>query len=299
MVRTHDRCDRKWFFINRLCLTLLLAPLLMTNGLQADYVANSPPSEATVPNNSPPANNHTSADGPQKKLSISSLLAVRDSGVPVAPLDDAQRVYSSEKSPGKTLSDNFETQRLVRETESIEKRADNVSAGSDVRASVSFSPWRTLTSLVVVLVLFATGAFILRRFLKASGKIGKSSGVEILSKNPINARQSVCIMKFGTRVFVLGVSPNHMAALDVIDNPDEVAIITGDIESSLPHSISHSFDKLFQRESRDYDKKATDKLHDAESRSYEYRDPGQIQQAKRELTGLLDKVKGLSRIRRP
>ena len=293
MVRTHDLCVRKCLFKKRLCIFCLLAAFLLTSELQADYVANAPPSEATVPNSESPANKQIPAED------LLDPLAVRNSSVVVAPLEDSRPAHSSEESSGTASTDNFETRRLARTTESTEKSPDYVSAGSDARASLSFSPWRMLMSLVVVLVLFATGAFVLRRYLKASGKTGKSAGVEILSKNPINARQSVCIMKFGTRVFVLGVSPNHMAALDVIDNPDEVAIITGDIESSRRHSISHSFDKLFQRESQDYEDNVTDKLQDVESRSYGYRDPGQIQQAKRELAGLLDKVKGLSRIRRP
>jgi flagellar biogenesis protein FliO len=271
----------------------------VAGGLQAAYVANSPQAETVQPDGLAELGNNNAGDSATNKLGAAESSGLEESVPAPASADQTLPVGRSQNTQAEVASDAFETRTLTREFESKTSRSEKASAKTERKSAGSLSPWRMLMALVVVLVLLVSGAFFLRRYMRVSGRTGNPNGMEILSKNSINARQSVCMMKVGSRVLVLGVSPNHMAALDVIDDPDEVATITGDIETSLPRSISHSFGKFFKKESQQFEQERSDRLEGAESESQSYRDPGQIQQAKRELAGLLDKVKGLSRIRRP
>ena len=298
----HNPCCahvHKCLCINRLCLISLSLSWLVAGVLHADYVANSPQGERVRPDGPSDLNNNNMGDSATNQRGAVESSGLEESVPATSSADQTLPTGRSQKTQAEVASDAFETRTLTREFESKTSRSEKVSAKTEGSSAGSLSPWRMLMALVVVLILLVTGAFFLRRYMRVSGRTGTPNGMEILSKNSINARQSVCMMKVGSRVLVLGVSPNHMAALDVIDDPDEVAMITGDIETSLPRSISRSFGKFFQKESQQFEQERSDKLEGADSESHSYRDPGQIQQAKRELAGLLDKVKGLSRIRRP
>ncbi|MCP4709398.1 MAG: hypothetical protein GY869_12295 [Planctomycetes bacterium] len=155
------------------------------------------------------------------------------------------------------------------------------------------SPWRTFGSLLIVLSLIIAVTYIFRR-LALGGRGGLApSGVEVLARNSINPKQSLCLVKLGPRVLLLGLSPNQMTALHTIEDPDEVAEVVGDLERSRPQSISNTFGKLLHRESQVYNEDGGEQnesnLTDDQSQQW--------CQAKGELTSLLDKVKGLTRMR--
>jgi len=165
-----------------------------------------------------------------------------------------------------------------------------ISAGN---TNQGMSPWRTFGSLLIVLALIIAVTYIFRR-LALGGRGGLApSGVEVLARNSINPKQSLCLVKLGPRVLLLGLSPNQMTALHTIEDPDEVAEVVGGLEKNRPQSITNTFGKLLHRESQSYDEEDADQdesnMPDDQSQQW--------YQAKGELTSLLDKVKGLARMR--
>jgi len=157
------------------------------------------------------------------------------------------------------------------------------------------SPWRTFGSLLMVLALIIAVTYIFRRFA-LGGKGGMvPSGVEVLARNSINPKQSLCLVKLGPRVLLLGLSPNQMTALHTIEDPDEVAEVVGNLEKNRSQSITNTFGKLLHRESQFYEEEGADadqgELKTADEQNQQWF------QAKGELTSLLDKVKGLARMR--
>jgi len=176
-------------------------------------------------------------------------------------------------------------QRGIRSTIS-DDRYDGTEAGSVVGGSDLL---RALLSLLLVLVLIVGGAYLLRRFRFGKRRLA-GGGIEILARSPINAKQSLCLVKFGERLLVVGVSPNHIAALDKVDDPDEMGRITGLIETARPGSIKNTFGSLFRGESRSYEAHGS-----APDDGEDIQDP-QWNTAQNEVTSLLDKVKGLRRL---
>ena len=165
-----------------------------------------------------------------------------------------------------------------------------ISAGN---AGPGLSPWRTFGSLLMVLALIIAVTYIFRRWA-LGGRGGLApSGVEILARNSINPKQSLYLVKLGPRVLLLGLSPNQMTALHTIEDPDEVAAVMGSLAKNRPQSITNTFGKLLHRESQFYDERNAEQ---GESNGADEQNQPWYQ-AQGELASLLDKVKGLARMR--
>ena len=123
---------------------------------------------------------------------------------------------------------------------------------------------------------------------------GGTAGIEVLARNSINPKQSLCLVKLGSRLVLLGVSPQQVSALETISEPEEIALVMGQLERHKPYSISNSFGKLLRRETKNY---AGGK--GAEENAEPLTGPGHPawDQAKGELSTLLNKVKGLGRMK--
>jgi flagellar biosynthetic protein FliO len=161
------------------------------------------------------------------------------------------------------------------------------------------SPWRTLGSLLIVLALMIAAAYIFKRFFLASHRKGSSAGIEIIARNTISPKQSLCLVQLGRHLLLLGLSPNHITSLQTIDDPEDIAHILGLLEKDKSHSISSTFTRLFQHENQYYDQEENidDNDHSDNNPEFQYRQSQHWYQAKGELSALLDKVKGLARIR--
>ena len=148
-------------------------------------------------------------------------------------------------------------------------------------------------ALVIVLALIIAVSLLLRRFNPAARSLARGGGIQVLLRTSIGAKQSLCLVKVTDRLLLLGLSPNHIAALDSIDDPEEVAHIIGAVESGKPNSITGAFRSTINNEIDAYDS-ITPVPQQTDDTS------GQLPQYARtqgELATLLDKVKGLSRIR--
>ena len=165
-----------------------------------------------------------------------------------------------------------------------QNKADATGTGPDL--------WRAIISLTLVLALIIAGTYALRYLKIKANRIGRSPGLEIVARTAINTKQSVCLIELGPRLLVVGVSPGHIAALDKIDDPDQIARITGRAATAQPGSISKDFANVFQGESDQYDK--PENLQQPPERASA--EESQFGPTHNELNSLLDKVKGLRRL---
>lgn len=189
----------------------------------------------------------------------------------------------------------WEQQRLGRSLENAESKNK-----TEQKPSPSALPSiaRTLVSLLIVLALIVGITYFFKRFCLNKHHNAMPTGVEILARSSMNPKQSLCLVQLGNRLVLLGQSPNHISALQTIDDPDEITHIMGQLETKKTLSITNTFDKLFHREKELYETDENPVI------SLDIEDPqdqdGSTQpwyQARGELSSLLDKVKGLSRIR--
>ena len=155
------------------------------------------------------------------------------------------------------------------------------------------SPWKSLLVLLVVLALIVSATLFLRRSSFFAQRRSSHAGVRILARSSISPKQSLCLVKLGETILLLGLSPNHMAMLHTVEDPDEIAGLLGTLEQHKHDSITNSFSRMFRHEANSYDD--VEPANDYEGVIGD-RD-GQWSRARGELTSLLDKVKGLARMK--
>ena len=161
--------------------------------------------------------------------------------------------------------------------------------------SATPSVWRTLGSLILVLVLIVAVTYAFRRWALKTPQARLGAGIDILTRNAVNPRQSLCLIRVGSRMILLGVSPNQITNLCTIEDPDELAHIQGLLEKNGSSSVTRSFEKLFHRQTQDY--QLTEEDPAAFNLENDDATNQQWHHAKGELSQLLDKVKGLTKIR--
>ena len=153
-------------------------------------------------------------------------------------------------------------------------------------------------SLLIVLTLIVGVTYCFKRFGLNSKRNFMPAGVEVLARSNMNPKQSLCLVQLGNRLVLLGQSPNHISSLQTIDDPDEIADIMGQLGQKKTSSITNTFSKLFHRENELYENyEHPDISLDIEDNQDQNQPDPQWCQAKGELSSLLDKVKGMSKIR--
>ena len=221
-----------------------------------------------------------------------SSLAGDDEGPAESQADAGDSRADVHPKDGVSGRSNFEKQRIGRSHQ--EPAAANHEPKPKAGPVTGGAIWRTVLSLVLVLVLIVGGSYWLRRFSPRGSPFRRAGGLEIIARNHINPKQSMCLVRVGSRLLLVGLSPNHMASLDVIDDPEEISQVLGHIETDRSGSISNTFGRLFHRESRQYPPEEVDEEPMEMDSQDEERKP--YLQVRGELAGLLNKVKGLRRL---
>lgn len=136
-------------------------------------------------------------------------------------------------------------------TESSSESRDSSVAGTTTGAS-----WiRTLGSLagVVAMILFlAWGAKSVRNVGGGVMRARKTGLIEVMSRTSISAKQSICLVRVGSRMVLIGVTPERLQALDVITDADTVATLAGDAAKAERVGEDRAFMKRLENEGARY-----------------------------------------------
>lgn len=163
---------------------------------------------------------------------------------PVDGLDDAWAIVHPEIAEG--------------EPRPLKRRADGgtarLLAGSGERAGQSWT--RTLGALagVVGLIVFLAWGYraIAAGKLPLAGKARRPGLIEIVGRTPLSARQSLCLVRIGPRLVLVGQSHDNLRALDVIEDADLVARLAGEAARKRAGSSHAEFHECLEREAREY-----------------------------------------------
>ncbi|MCG3126166.1 MAG: hypothetical protein CHACPFDD_00996 [Phycisphaerae bacterium] len=106
----------------------------------------------------------------------------------------------------------------------LRRTGPSAQQNSSAQRTPSLSPgwWRSTLALGGVVGGVLVLAWVVRR-LPTPYRVMRPGLVQILSRTPINARQSLCLVRVGQRIVLVGVSPGQLATLDSIDDPAAVA----------------------------------------------------------------------------
>jgi flagellar biosynthetic protein FliO len=138
---------------------------------------------------------------------------------------------------------------------------------------------RDLVPLLSVLALILVAVLAMKRFLPGRRLLAGGGVVEVVARTPLSGKQSLVLVKLGERILLLGVTADRISTLSVVDDPDQVATLAGELASHQPSSISREFARSFAE--------ASD--------SYGGLDRGPADAAGGHVRGLLDKVRRLGR----
>jgi flagellar biogenesis protein FliO len=149
----------------------------------------------------------------------------------------------------------MEDRPLQRSARSI-ARHDAAEAANANDASTAASPiksgWlRTTLSLAGVVVLIVVLGYASRKLPMAQR--GRRPGlIQVLSRTPLSARQSVYLLRVGPRLVMVGATGERLTRLDVVDDPNLTAQLAGDAQRSAPGSHSREFDQRLASEAGRY-----------------------------------------------
>jgi flagellar biogenesis protein FliO len=123
-------------------------------------------------------------------------------------------------------------------------------------------------ALAVVIGLIFIGKAMAKKFLPAA-KAGNGKGViEILARYPLAKNQSLVLVRIGSQIVTLNQGKEQSQSVLVINDPNEVAKILGQIEGTSPKSIQAGFNKILANARMDLESSGGDEA-DFESRSME------------------------------
>lgn len=149
-------------------------------------------------------------------------------------------------------------------------------------------PWYRsgLVSLGVVLAAIAGVSLLLRR-LVPSVRAMNGGAIEVLGRNHLAPKQSLTLVRVGRRIVLVGVTPERLSTLCVIDDPQEVAELLGRAAGELASSEASGFDRALGE--------AAGEFGDSEAEVVELTrgpSPG-VSQAKGQLQGLVARLKSM------
>ena len=163
--------------------------------------------------------------------------------------------------------------------------ADSKSAPSGSVTSPSFLS--VLWPLLIVLILITGTAVVFRRWLWRANRVSAASGaLDILARHYLSPKQSLCLLRLGRRVLLVGVTPERISTVADFNDPDEVAAIVAGVERGKPKSFTAMFARLAECE-----------WGKGNSRPAEIEKPvaaGQLAVAGANVRDLLGRVRGLS-----
>lgn len=124
------------------------------------------------------------------------------------------------------------------------------SAGRPLRDAGSWTS--TVGALTFVLLLIYVGSRFVRKHVPAAVATLPVEAVEILGKRQIDPRQAIHLIRCGSRVLVVGASPNGLHALSEISDAVEVDYLAGLCRpvQSTSGSVAQTFRDLFSQQSK-------------------------------------------------
>lgn len=147
---------------------------------------------------------------------------------------------------------------------------------------------QTLAALGVVIGLILLVRAVLQRLGGGqAGPAGKGL-VEVMARSSIGPRTQVLFLRINQRVVVVAQSSSGLQTLTELSDPEDVAWLLGQVESSKPMSISRGFQHLMQRAERDYNRAEMAGAEDGTDEQEQY-----VDRTRSQLSGLLNHIRTL------
>jgi len=107
--------------------------------------------------------------------------------------------------------------------------------------------WGTLGGLTAVLALVFLSAKVVRKSLPAAARSLPPEVVQVLGRKSLDYRNTIHLVRLGSKLLVLGSSQEGLATLSEITDAVEVDYLAGLCKPAAASSLTESFNQLFKR----------------------------------------------------
>lgn len=195
-------------------------------------------------------------DAPALRQSLDEAWSV----VSPKPAAENARVEAAGSTPGTALqgvaADTNVPPRVIRRKATTEAVGTTESNSPPAASPAIGGSWlRTLGSLagVVAMILFlAWGAKSMRNVGGSNSRPRKAGLIEVISRTSISQKQSLCLVRIGSRMVLVGVTPERLQALDVITDPDLVTGLAGEAARTQRVTEDRAFTNRLEKEGARY-----------------------------------------------
>ncbi len=151
-------------------------------------------------------------------------------------------------------------------------------------------PWyrNGLVSLTIVLAAIAAMALVAKRFLTPS-QVSGATVLRVLCRIHVSPKQSIVLVQMGGRFAFVGVTPDRITPLHIVDDPNEAAALRSELRSARNLKNDTSFDRILDGQSQ----RMADHLEPAVKESVLHTDD--MTRTREDLNGLLHKLRSFSR----
>jgi len=151
-------------------------------------------------------------------------------------------------------------------------------------------PWylRPVSALAVVVALILVAAWAAKRWLPGVRRDSKGGPMQVLATTYLSPKQSLALVRCGRRVILIGVTPEHISSLAVMDETNELpdlahASVRGDGER-----LSGQFNEALDEAASDFGR------NDAAWDEPLGPDERELAAARQEIRGLLNRVRSFA-----
>lgn len=128
---------------------------------------------------------------------------------------------------------------------------DRSERGKEGNASSRIGGFQSLvtvgSSLAIVLGLFFVVAWMLRRTTPGNSALLPGDVVEVLGRTPLASRQQVHLIRLGSKLVLISVTPAGVEALSEVTDPEEVVRLTGLCRQAQPNSSTAMFRQMLDQ----------------------------------------------------
>jgi len=168
------------------------------------------------------------------------------------PAPDLEKVWEALEPP---LPDP--EQRVVRRPAARVRAATNGPSGTE-----GFSWFRTIASLGAVVGLILLLGWGYRALLSGGLSLparGRRPGlIEIVSRTALSPKQALCLVRVGPRMVLVGVTPDRLTALDVVEDADLTARLAGESLRRRGESSTREFERCIREQAEGFASAGTD-----------------------------------------
>ena len=135
-----------------------------------------------------------------------------------------------------------------RDASKSKDRPTGEGASQATKRNASTSGWWTTTAgLLTVLGLIVGGARLFKKHLPGTTRYLPPEAVQVLGKRPLDYKQMVYLLRCGSKILIVGSSPQGMVTLGEINEPVEVDFLAGLCKTGDEQSGGQTFAQLFRQ----------------------------------------------------